>query len=103
MLIQLQSLMAGGQIAIWLHLGDLDHQCSTVSFLSFVCQTDFFTWQFDYVLLSWALFLVLVGRLRPATLFGGSTQATRPYIGSFGYQQPLPYSYQQGMMYPSYG
>ncbi|KAJ4702342.1 RNA-binding protein like [Melia azedarach] len=46
---------------------------------------------------------VLYGRLRPATLFGGSTQATRPYIGSFGYQQPLPYSYQQGMMYPSYG
>ncbi|KAK9217011.1 hypothetical protein WN944_009023 [Citrus x changshan-huyou] len=47
---------------------------------------------------------VLYGRLRPATLFSGSTQATRgPYIGSFGYQQPLPYNYQQGMVYPSYG
>lgn len=49
-------------------------------------------------------FLIPVGRLRPATLFSGSTQATRgPYIGSFGYQQPLPYNYQQGMVYPSYG
>ncbi|KAK8623198.1 hypothetical protein V6N13_118086 [Hibiscus sabdariffa] len=44
------------------------------------------------------------GRLRPASPYIGGVQATRgAYVGSFGYQQPLPYNYQQGLMYPSYG
>ncbi|KAJ7958011.1 RNA-binding protein like [Quillaja saponaria] len=44
------------------------------------------------------------GRLRPATPFVGNVQATRgAYIGGFGYQQPLSYSYQQGLVYPSCG
>ncbi|KAL4311969.1 hypothetical protein GQ457_01G008300 [Hibiscus cannabinus] len=46
----------------------------------------------------------LPGRLRPASPYIGGVQATRgAYVGSFGYQQPLPYNYQQGLMYPSYG
>ncbi|KAK8512663.1 hypothetical protein V6N12_075232 [Hibiscus sabdariffa] len=46
----------------------------------------------------------LPGRLRPASPYVGGVQATRgAYVGSFGYQQPLPYNYQQGLMYPSYG
>ncbi|EOY15888.1 RNA-binding family protein isoform 1 [Theobroma cacao] len=44
------------------------------------------------------------GRLRPASPYIGGVQATRgAYVGSFGYQPPLSYSYQQGLMYPSYG
>ncbi|XP_039047478.1 RNA-binding protein 24-A-like isoform X2 [Hibiscus syriacus] len=44
------------------------------------------------------------GRLRPASPYVGGVQATRgAYVGSFGYQPPLPYNYQQGLMYPSYG
>ncbi|KAJ9673237.1 hypothetical protein PVL29_023064 [Vitis rotundifolia] len=44
------------------------------------------------------------GRLRPVTPYLGSVPATRgSYVGSFGYQQPVSYSYQQGFMYPSYG
>ncbi|KAK6277538.1 hypothetical protein POUND7_017861 [Theobroma cacao] len=46
----------------------------------------------------------LSGRLRPASPYIGGVQATRgAYVGSFGYQPPLSYSYQQGLMYPSYG
>ncbi|XVE56304.1 hypothetical protein DITRI_Ditri03aG0228000 [Diplodiscus trichospermus] len=44
------------------------------------------------------------GRLRPASSYIEGVQATRgAYVGSFGYQPPLSYSYQQGLMYPSYG
>ncbi|XP_034675927.1 probable RNA-binding protein ARP1 isoform X2 [Vitis riparia] len=44
------------------------------------------------------------GRLRPVTPYLGSVPATRgSYVGNFGYQQPVSYSYQQGFMYPSYG
>ncbi|KAK9270579.1 hypothetical protein L1049_026160 [Liquidambar formosana] len=44
------------------------------------------------------------GRLRPATPYVGSGHATRgAYVGSFGYQQPVSYNYQQGFMYPPYG
>ncbi|GMJ10535.1 hypothetical protein like AT1G76460 [Hibiscus trionum] len=43
-------------------------------------------------------------RLRPASPYAGGVQATRGgYVGSFGYQSPLPYNYQQGLIYPSYG
>ncbi|KAK9005358.1 hypothetical protein V6N11_042794 [Hibiscus sabdariffa] len=46
----------------------------------------------------------LRGRLRPASPYVGGVQATRgAYVGSFGYQPPLPYNYQQGLVYPSYG
>ncbi|XVF74053.1 hypothetical protein PTKIN_Ptkin13bG0030600 [Pterospermum kingtungense] len=41
------------------------------------------------------------GRLRPASPYIEGLQATRgAYVG---YQPPLSYSYQQGLMYPSYG
>ncbi|KAL6279108.1 hypothetical protein ACE6H2_015989 [Prunus campanulata] len=44
------------------------------------------------------------GRPRPAAPYIGSMQATRgAYIGGYGYQQPVPYNYQQGLMYPNYG
>uniref|UniRef100_A0A2N9IUC3 RRM domain-containing protein n=1 Tax=Fagus sylvatica TaxID=28930 RepID=A0A2N9IUC3_FAGSY len=44
------------------------------------------------------------GRLRPANPYIGGMQATRgAYIGNYGYQQPVSYSYQQGLMYPPYG
>ncbi|KAE8680343.1 RNA-binding protein 24 [Hibiscus syriacus] len=44
------------------------------------------------------------GRLRSASPYHGGVEATRGvYVGSFGYQPPLPYNYQQGIMYPSYG
>ncbi|KAF2324818.1 hypothetical protein GH714_017277 [Hevea brasiliensis] len=44
------------------------------------------------------------GRLRPATPFIASVQTPRgTYVGNFGYQQPLPYNYQQGLMYHPYG
>ncbi|KAI4336675.1 hypothetical protein L6164_015171 [Bauhinia variegata] len=42
------------------------------------------------------------GRLRPASPYIGSLHRGA-YIGNFGYQQPLPYSYQQGLAYPPYG
>ncbi|KAK9026133.1 hypothetical protein V6N11_038979 [Hibiscus sabdariffa] len=46
----------------------------------------------------------LRGRLRPASPYVGGVQATRgAYVGSSSYQPPLPYNYQQGLMYPSYG
>ncbi|XVF35792.1 hypothetical protein REPUB_Repub19eG0001300 [Reevesia pubescens] len=46
----------------------------------------------------------LSGRLRPTSPYIGGVQATRgAYVGNFGYQPPLSYSYQQGLMYPSYG
>ncbi|GAV65828.1 RRM_1 domain-containing protein, partial [Cephalotus follicularis] len=44
------------------------------------------------------------GRLRPPTPYIASMQSPRgAYVGSFGYQQPLSYNYQQALMYPSYG
>ncbi|XP_059460793.1 uncharacterized protein LOC132189953 [Corylus avellana] len=44
------------------------------------------------------------GRLRPAAPYIGNVQTSRgAYMGSFGYQQPVSYSYQQGLMYPPYG
>lgn len=47
---------------------------------------------------------VSFGRLRPATPFVGSMQAARgAHTGSFGYQQPVSYNYQQGLVYPPYG
>ncbi|XP_031270201.1 RNA-binding protein 38 [Pistacia vera] len=47
---------------------------------------------------------IFYGRPRPTALYSGSLQASRgPYIGSFGYQQPLSYNYQQGLVYPPYG
>ncbi|XWS14338.1 hypothetical protein CRYUN_Cryun35bG0001200 [Craigia yunnanensis] len=46
----------------------------------------------------------LSGRLRPASPCIEGVQATQgAYVGSFGYQPPLSYSYQQGLTYPSYG
>ncbi|XP_022769458.1 RNA-binding protein 24-B-like isoform X2 [Durio zibethinus] len=44
---------------------------------------------------------VTYGRLRPASSYIGGVQATRgAYVGNFGYQPPLSYSYQQGLIYP---
>ncbi|QCE11979.1 RNA-binding protein Musashi [Vigna unguiculata] len=44
------------------------------------------------------------GRVRPASPYVGSVQTPRgAYVGGFGYQQPLSYSYQQGLVYPPYG
>jgi hypothetical protein len=50
------------------------------------------------------MLLLILGRLRPAAPYIGNLQATRgAYVGNFGYQQPVSYSYQQGLMYPPYG
>ncbi|MQM13997.1 hypothetical protein Taro_046924 [Colocasia esculenta] len=35
--------------------------------------------------------------------FGGVPAPRGAYVGSSGYHQPIPYSYQQGFAYPSYG
>ncbi|KAK7310650.1 hypothetical protein RJT34_08275 [Clitoria ternatea] len=44
------------------------------------------------------------GRIRPASPYVGNLQPARgAYVGGFGYQQPLSYSYQQGLVYPPYG
>ncbi|XP_057975584.1 probable RNA-binding protein ARP1 isoform X2 [Malania oleifera] len=44
------------------------------------------------------------GRVRSVSPYVGGVQTTRgAYVGSFGYQQPVPYNYQQGFMYPPYG
>ncbi|GFZ10562.1 RNA-binding (RRM/RBD/RNP motifs) family protein [Actinidia rufa] len=44
------------------------------------------------------------GRLRSPTPYIGSVPAgRRGYLGSFGYQQPVSYGYQQGFLYPPYG
>nr|XP_016439333.1 PREDICTED: RNA-binding protein 38-like isoform X1 [Nicotiana tabacum] len=44
------------------------------------------------------------GRLRPSTPFPAGLPAARgAYVGSFGYQQPVSYGYQQGLMYSPYG
>ncbi|XP_065881495.1 uncharacterized protein [Euphorbia lathyris] len=44
------------------------------------------------------------GRLRPPTSFVANVQTPRgTYVGSYGYQQPLSYNYQQGLMYHPYG
>ncbi|KAM1305776.1 uncharacterized protein LOC126608731 isoform X1 [Malus sylvestris] len=44
------------------------------------------------------------GRPRPASPYIGDMQATRgAYTGGYGYQQPLSYNYQQGLVYPPYG
>uniref|UniRef100_A0A2P2KPG4 RRM domain-containing protein n=1 Tax=Rhizophora mucronata TaxID=61149 RepID=A0A2P2KPG4_RHIMU len=44
------------------------------------------------------------GRLRPTAPYIASMQAARgAYVGSLGYQQPLSYGYQQGLMYHPYG
>ena len=49
-------------------------------------------------------FLTCIGRVRPASPYVGSVQTPRgAYVGGFGYQQPLSYSYQQGLVYPPYG
>ncbi|KAK7283482.1 hypothetical protein RIF29_13031 [Crotalaria pallida] len=43
-------------------------------------------------------------RIRPASPYVGSLQPARgAYVGGFGYQQPLSYGYQQGLVYPPYG
>ncbi|KAJ6953247.1 hypothetical protein NC652_005065 [Populus alba x Populus x berolinensis] len=48
--------------------------------------------------------LPYVGRLRPAAPYIASVQSPRgTYVGSFGYQQPVSYGYQQGLMYHPYG
>ncbi|PPD85494.1 hypothetical protein GOBAR_DD17574 [Gossypium barbadense] len=44
----------------------------------------------------------LSGRLRPPSPYIGGVPRGA-YVGSIGYQPPLPYNYQQGLMYPSYG
>ncbi|KAJ6399792.1 hypothetical protein OIU77_020362 [Salix suchowensis] len=65
--------MVDGLIVIWLQLGDPGHLC-----------------------------LMDVRDQLPRTL-----QVCKPpegtYVGSFGYQQPVPYGYQQGLMYHPYG
>lgn len=45
------------------------------------------------------------GRLRPASPYIGNVQAPRGSLfGNYQYQQqPLPYNYQQGLVYPPYG
>ncbi|KAL3505519.1 hypothetical protein ACH5RR_035360 [Cinchona calisaya] len=44
------------------------------------------------------------GRLRsPMPYLGGLPAARGTYIGSFSYQQPVSYGYQQGLMYSPYG
>ncbi|XP_020548114.1 RNA-binding protein 24-B isoform X1 [Sesamum indicum] len=44
------------------------------------------------------------GRFRsPAPYLGGLPAARGAYIGSFGYQQPVTYGFQQGLLYPPYG
>ncbi|KAL6180803.1 hypothetical protein ACLB2K_047462 [Fragaria x ananassa] len=43
-------------------------------------------------------------RTGPASPYIGSMQSTHgAYVGAYGYQQPLPYNYQQPMMFPPYG
>lgn len=49
-------------------------------------------------------FLVVIGRLRsPTPYIGGLSAARGSYVGNFGYQQPVSYSYQQNLMYSPYG
>jgi hypothetical protein len=44
---------------------------------------------------------VWIGRLRPASPYIGNVQGPRgSLIGNYPYQQPLPYNYQQGVVYP---
>uniref|UniRef100_M4DGW5 RRM domain-containing protein n=1 Tax=Brassica campestris TaxID=3711 RepID=M4DGW5_BRACM len=44
---------------------------------------------------------VWLGRLRPASPYIGNVQGPRgPPFGNYPYQQPLPYNYQQGVVYP---
>ncbi|CAI9115305.1 OLC1v1016171C1 [Oldenlandia corymbosa var. corymbosa] len=44
------------------------------------------------------------GRLRsPTPYLGGLPAARGAYIGSFGYQQPVPYGYQQNLVYSPFG
>ncbi|XP_057776477.1 uncharacterized protein LOC130995262 isoform X1 [Salvia miltiorrhiza] len=44
------------------------------------------------------------GRLRsPAPYLGGQPAARGAYVGNFGYQQPVTYGFQQGLMYSPYG
>ncbi|KAJ8762380.1 hypothetical protein K2173_007539 [Erythroxylum novogranatense] len=44
------------------------------------------------------------GRIRAATPYITGVQAARgTYVGNFSYQQPLPYGYQQGLLYHPYG
>ncbi|CAL0305912.1 unnamed protein product [Lupinus luteus] len=43
-------------------------------------------------------------RIRVASPYIGSLQPARgAYVGGYGYQQPVPYNYQQGLVYPPYG
>ncbi|XP_024988498.1 probable RNA-binding protein ARP1 isoform X4 [Cynara cardunculus var. scolymus] len=43
------------------------------------------------------------GHIRSPTPFAGGMPAVRgPYFGNYGYQQPVPFSYQPGLTYPSY-
>ncbi|KAI3745579.1 hypothetical protein L6452_07979 [Arctium lappa] len=43
------------------------------------------------------------GHIRSPTPFAGGMPAVRgPYFGNYGYQQPVPFSYQPGLAYPSY-
>lgn len=64
-----------------------------------VCMMNFVSDYFSPLIF---LLVLLIGRLRPVTPYIGSVPAARgSYVGSIGYQQPLPYSYQQGFVYPS--
>lgn len=48
--------------------------------------------------------LPFVGHLRSPTPYMGSVPAPqRAYARGFGFQQPVTYGYQQGLMYPQYG
>jgi len=59
----------------------------------------------EYTMLLFSdFFLSFIGRVRPASPYVGSLQPARgAYVGGYGYQQPLSYGYQQGMVYPPYG
>lgn len=50
------------------------------------------------------LLFFIIGRLRsPTPYIGGLPAARGAYVGNFGYQQHLPYGFQQGLMYSPYG
>ncbi|CAN8234420.1 unnamed protein product [Cochlearia groenlandica] len=51
--------------------------------------------------LPYALVPNIPGRLRPASPYIGNVQGPRGSLfGNYPYQQPLPYNYQQGVVYP---
>lgn len=62
---------------------------------------EFKTKYYNYIRMS----SLLIGRLRsPATPYLGGLPAARgAYVGNYGYQQPVTYGFQQGLMYSPYG